>query len=297
MKKLHATLAILFLSNHALYTSNYMQEKVIAHKAVLIKKMITKHDYAVSGLMALGYLQQLSYWLPTLFTGAHYFFGEPNSINTTIAPICVCASQQREKVKELGFFAGITKDFEDLFGTVDGWKRIGGGGLHIVGYIGAFFLFQKISDSVYHPDTLRWYIKAQIPYENTTIMIEDVAQRLTTADYNDQKRIQHYQFVLRNLCKQLVGYSEDICAYMIYKSNNVPENQKIFAEGVSRYLFNYQNDILATIFNELAEDAPEYNKIINIIKAYRVEMIYQRKLFSSIESETKEELRRIQKSY
>ena len=296
MKKLHATLAILFLSSHALHTSNYMQEKVIAHKAVLIKKMITKHDYAVSGLMALGYLQQLSYWLPTLSAGAHYFFGEPNSTDT-IAPICVCASQQREKVEELGIFAGIAKDFKELFGTVDGWKRIGGGGLHIVGYIGAFFLFQKISDSVYHPDTLRWYIKAQIPYENTTIMIEDVAQRLMAVDHNDQKRMQYYQFVLCNLCKQLVGYGEDICAYMVYKSNNVLENQKMFAEGVSRYLFNYQNDIFATIFNELAQDTPQYSNIINIMKAYRGEMAYQRKLFSSIESETKEELRRTQKSY
>src|SRR5579863_6012545 len=129
MKKWNYFIAICLMSANIACQNIKLREQVINRKALAIKQMIAKHNYAVAGLTALGYIQQLSYWLPVLVEGTDYFFGEPGSRKPHQEVL------KQIKKEELGFFAGIAKDTKELFCTPDGWGRIGDAGLFLSGHI------------------------------------------------------------------------------------------------------------------------------------------------------------------
>jgi hypothetical protein len=277
-------IALLIGSNGIFSKGTQLDEKAIEQKVLLIEKMIARHNYAVAGLTAIGYIQQLSYWLPAIIEGIDYISGESSSRGALQQESVV------ENKEKIGFFSGIAQGTKDLLFTSDGWKRMGSVGLYFTGQIGAFFLFQKISEMVYHPDTLRWYIYAKVPYPKTIAFIKELSKKLSEGIDNPEE-LQHYQFLMNESCKQLVGYGEDMCAYMTYKSTGLSQHQQMLAERTARYLFNYQNDVFKKIFIELRKEKPLYGYIMAILQSYSDELKYQRKLFSSIEGETQEELK------
>ncbi len=259
----------------------YIKEKVLAQKALNIKKMMNRHYAAKVGLTALFCVHQLTYLLPALKDCADYFFGDENTIKTQPA-----IQQQIPPKVEIGFFAGIIKDTQELFGTTQGWKRIGSAGFNFTGMIGSIIVSQKIAELISHPDTLRWYIHAHVPYAQTLALIETLSQKLDSADeYSPEKRA-FYKSSLYLSCKQLVFYGQDVCAYMTYKGQDMPGAQKMHAERACRYLLNYQNEVFNELFTELAKENPEYGRVEALMQQYRSELKQQRVVFASIEGET-----------
>ncbi len=271
-------------------SKDQLNQVLICKKAVAIQKMINRHQFIVSGLMTLGSLQALAVGI-SFFSD---YFGEHSNVDNggvkATEKMEVSSTQQEQKK---GFFASLAHNTKDLFCTSNGWYRIGLVCLNIGGQIGSTLILQKVLDELYHPDTLRWYIHAHVPYEKITHTIESLAQKLMVPDTYNEEQITHYRQAITLFSQQLVGCGEDLCAYMTYKSAQLPECQNILAEKSARYLLHYQNDLFKKLFAELEQAYPRYDAIVNMMRAYRVELKYQRKLFSSIEAETKQKEKNI----
>ena len=257
----------------------HITEKAVTEKSRAIKNMIIRHQIATASLMTLFCVHQLTYLLPALKDCSDYFFGDEKQSFSI-------PQKEEHKKESLGFFAGIIEGTKDLFGTTEGWTRIGSAGLNFAGMVGSIIVSQQIADVIAHPNTLRWYIYACVPYLETTVLIEKLTKKLTEEAHNE-KRLAFYRSSLNLSCQQLVSYGEDICAYITYKAQNLPPAQKMHAEKTYRYLLNYHNEVFNEIFAQLSVSQPEYARIGALMQAYRLELKYQRKLFSCIEGETK----------
>jgi len=292
-------LSFIAAQNHA--TSNKMLiDDVVIAKSRAIETMITRHNYMVNALAVMGYAHNLALLMPGIMGGVKYFFGDDVTAQAGVAlpqdalrdvpklPAPVVKKSFTENIAQ-----GMRKlgsDAYNEFFTQEGWLDIGKKGLTLGGYLGGFFILQRIAEQVQHPDTLRWYISAKAPYMQTTEMIKTLAKKLS-ASVEDEKKRQFYHDSLVSACYQLVKYGEDICAYTLYKSMQLEDAEKESAERISRYIFNYNNDVFASLFNEVDKKECDYGVITHIIINYEQEMKFQRNMFSVVEGEIKVKMR------
>jgi|GEM_PF-6926007 len=280
MKKVRVFIGVnLFCVGTLLCQPLYISKEAIINKVPVVQKTIRRHQYMVATLSALGYMHQLS----LIAAGLEYFLSDSTQYSKNKQNV-----KQEEKRETPGFFAELTKDTKELFGTRQGWMRIGQAGVSLVAQIGAFCLFQKVADTIYHPDTLRWYIRTGIPYERTISAIESLARKLATGQMSERQKI-YYEKMLHQSCHQLIQYAQDACAYMVYKKAQLPDTQKILAKNMIRHLLRYHNDIFSTVFTLLEDTDPSFIDLIDLVKEYKEELRYHYKLFASIEGENVQE--------
>jgi len=311
MKKIYVSMIILsFIAaqNHA--TSNKMLiDDVVIAKSRAIETMITRHNYMVNALAVMGYAHNLALLMPGIMGGLKYFFNDEEAaldgesyhplVKKAINQFDILAKKfvpytpvEKKTLAEnvVQGMKNIGNDAYNLFFTSGGWLTIGKKGLTLGGYLGGFFILQRIAEQVQHPDTLRWYISTKAPYMQTTEMIKTLAKKLSTP-VEDEKKRQFYHDSLVSACYQLVKYGEDICAYTLYKSMQLEDAEKESAERISRYIFNYNNDVFASLFNEVDKKECDYGVITHIIINYEQEMKFQRNMFSVVEGEIKVKMR------
>ena len=241
-------------------------------KSIIIKKMIDRHNSIVAGLTALATMQQLLFFTPMFISGFNKFFD---------SPVCVCGSVPLVPPVHVPFFSAMANGVKDTFCTVDGWKNL----LQFcAGEAATHFILQKIDTVFRHPDTLRWYVYAHVPYVRAIKTIKNITIRLQEDDFNAQSR-DHYHSILYVCCDRLAGYGEDVCAYMVYKGSDLEGRTALMAERMARYLLNYHNEILGAICDELDKPEPNYQIINHSIGLYESEMRSHRDMFAVIEGE------------
>lgn len=283
-------LSFVAVQSDAIPNKMLINDSVIA-KSRAIETMITRHGYMVNALAVMGYAHNIALLMPGIIGGVKYFFGDDIVQSGVIANQGL--SKESVEVVKKTFTESIAQGMKNLGSDVyhqlftqEGWLDTGKKGLTLGGYLGGFFILQRIAEQVQHPDTLRWYISAKAPYMQTTEMIKTLAKKLSI-QVDDEKKRQFYYDSLVSACYQLVKYSEDVCAYMLYKSGQLEDAEKESAERISRYVFNYNNDALASLFNELDKEECDYGVVMHIVVNYEQEMKFQRNMFSVAEGEIK----------
>ena len=269
------TIAIVFAESSIAQVKRLDSERIDV-KSVTIKKMIERHNSIVAGLTALATMQQILFFTPMLIAGFNKFFDRP---------VCTCGYEPLVPSVHVPFFSAMANGFKDTFCTVDGWQNLL---KFCAGEAATHFILQKIDTTFRHPDTLRWYIYAHVPYVRAIKTIKSLTVKLQANDLNAQER-DHCHSMLYACCDRLSGYGEDICAYMVYKSTDLEGRTAEMAERMARYLLNSQNETLGAIGNELDKQEPDYQIIKQLIIVYESEMRSHRDMFAVIEGELQRE--------
>lgn len=293
IKYVFLSVAIMFTESSIAQVKRLDAERIEA-KSITIKKMIERHEQIVLGLTALAGMQQLCISLPALSNLCGFSFGKSaydNSQrrflwyhNTVNAPF-FDLMQESIKLEEPSFASALSQGFKKTFFTADGWKNICA---FAFSSAATSFILQKVDTKFRHPDTLRWYVYAHVPYVKAIKTIKNLTVDLQAHDLTAQER-DYYYFMLYTCCDQLSGYGEDMCAYMVYKSSELEGRAAEMAEKMARYLLNYQNEALGAIGDELDKQTPDYQIIKQLIAVYESEMRSHRDMFAVIEGELQSE--------
>lgn len=270
--------AILFSSGLVISDMRKLNQEAIDAKTVTIEKMVQQHRYAVFGLTALAFAQQIPTLVPALLSMFNLIknidFNAKNEEKI----------EDKTKLEQVGFLRALSRGMGYAFLTGEGWGIM----LRFVASgVASHFIVQKIEQQFYHPDSLGWYINTQVPYIKTLIGIKDIVKKMESGVI-DLRAKQHNYDILCALCEQLIVQAEDVCAYIAYKTNLLEGNQKVMAERTGRYLLNYYNEAFAQIGIALGRAEVDYNEIKRILALYQSELKYQRKIFSAIELESTE---------
>lgn len=277
MKKIKYSLlsgAILFFSAGIAQVKK-LDAAQITIKSSAIKKMIERHNNIVTGLSALAVVQQVLFFTPMFLANFNKLFDRP---------VCDCGSKSVEKLHHLPVFSALANGMKDLFCTSSGWQYLL---TFCAGEAATHFILQKVDTAFHHPDTLRWYIYAHVPYVRAINTIKNVTIELQASDLDAQAR-DHYYALLYAYCDRLSGYGEDMCAYMVYKSSELEGRTAEMAERMADYLLNYHNKALGAIGDELDKQTPDYQKVNQLITLYESEIRSYRDMFAVIEGELKQ---------
>ena len=144
---------------------------------------------------------------------------------------------------------------------------------------------QKIMKQFWHSESLRWYVRAQAPYRQTSAMIREYVRAIDTTESISPKQRAYYQKTLSHLCNVLIERVENICAFMNYKSEQLIEDKKIMGYSVERYVFNRSNDWAQQVTKLLNQSQPDYQKLIHELNSFEAELTREIKHFSCIEGE------------
>jgi len=277
MNKSYGFLMSMLLASSLLFCDERMlsSEKIV-EKSVAIKQMMKRHTYAANMLIVLGSIQALSVFVPMLIGVVKALTSQSPKKSTIDTPML-----DEIKPERVPFFTALSSTTKDIFYTKEGWKTFI---WPFIGQMTTSFMLQKIDKAFFHPDSLKWYISVNAPYVRTVALMNDLIKKLTMNSGNESA-VRHYHDSLVFGALQLVGYGEDICAYMVYKSGELEGSEKEAAERISRYLFNYQNEILGAIFTQLDKASPDYNAISKLMATYNEGVKFQLKLFNGITSD------------
>lgn len=277
MKKriwLSVLLSFGFLSQGAPIT-----DAIIDVKASKIKRMISIHQYISTGLSVMGYLQQVQY----VVEGIQYFINDEQS-QTKI--VCACQNSIPNSGDDAGL-PTISSALSNLFFTTAGLKHIAKKGGYMLLNLGGLFICLHQFNKVNHPDTLRWYVKSKAPYQKVVVCLKKTADSLHKNDLSDDK-VSYYKKQLLVFLRQLIGYGQDVCGYMKYKSDLLDEAAQ--AEGAKNclsYLKTYQNRCFKALY-ELSfclQDDQSYASFCEQLEDYIKELAHQKDVFAVLEGE------------
>lgn len=294
-----SVLITVLLSTHVVAGNDIMirtiKESRVAKRAQDIESMIKRHYYIQTSMTvgtAVVQLMQI-YRLGKAIFGKSSQSDAPDASTSSPAELGkdVVPKEEQDNIvvqlaKQLG--SGI----KNLFFTKKGlWKLVQG-----FGEVGSLLMMQLMMEKLitrhWHPDTLHWFVYAQVPYRRTARLIDEFIDKLQDPTLPAEQHAFYHQSLI-NACNQLVEYAERICAYMEYKSNKLSGTQKMVGLSTGRYLFNRANDWAAEIRTYFADDKPHYLKINNNIAMFISELSRQLEHFASIEDETNEERLRV----
>ena len=272
----------------------FLQSAEINKKIVGIEKQIIRDKRIMLGLKALSHVQEIYlFWS---------FFSPLFADNTSIKlqQVCVeCKVRPKAPIEEVPFtkalWLGLTNfgnNTKNLFITPQGWLTMGGWAAYYGSCLASLYVTFRMPDDFVHPDTLRWYVQAHVPYEATIQLMKDAIinlqdQSLETAqiDYNRQ--------VLRDSVDRLARDGESICAYMVYKIKQLDEYETPVAERAAHNFFKYYNAWLTNVSAQCGLDSPDYDEINKLVIAHEMAVTAQLKHFYAIAGETKAERRMV----
>lgn len=260
----------IFISPQARQLTHENVEKKLA----TIKKINTHRRYALAFFTALGLAYNVSCILPL-----YYFFSGTNKPLTNEAVTGHLAVSSPYDCNSL------SNNMVDLFCTKNGLLRIAKALFYFGGLLSSLCVVQKLIDDLNHPDTLAWYVKANVPYKKTTYQIKKVIMLMHNEPFTGEK-LCHYQRILKTLYSRLLFYGESICAYMLYKSkeSEFSPEQQMMAVHMSEHLFSYHNQCLRSLFDHFSLDVLPYQKVGELIATYELELAQQLDFFSGFES-------------
>ncbi|HSC25504.1 MAG TPA: hypothetical protein VLB80_04810 [Candidatus Babeliales bacterium] len=262
-----------FLLPSTTYAVTYLHYKTINNKAVEIEKKITRDRYIGYSLAAIGIIHELYQWVPMMRSCFGNTYQGKEQIN------------EKKSIIE-AFCAGLSS----LFYTQEGWISIAHAGLNI----GGFIMISKVGEQFVHPDTLRWFIYTYASYEATIDLMQKRLLILRNDDLESEQTIIHREF-LQLLHARLIQQNELICAYMIYKSKRLTNEESLIAQKTIHSFFTMHNSWLQQIAAQWESDSSNYDQCHQLLEAYKTEIASHLKHFSTIEGESLRDRAIIQK--
>lgn len=272
-----------------------LQQTEINKKVVAIEKIITRDSRIVLALKALGHAQEIYIlWslMSPLFTD--------NTAAKELQLLCIeCKERPKAAIEKISFtkalWSGLTNfgtNTKNLFTTPQGWLTMGGWGAYYGSCLAALYVTLRIPDDCVHPDTLRWYLSAYVPYEVTTQVMKDAIINLQDQSL-EAEQVKYNRQLLHSSINRLARYGESICAYMVYKTKQLDEYEQQVATAAAHHCFKYYNNWLMAISAQCSSNNPDYNQINQLITSYEMAMAAELKHFAAIEGETKAERRAV----
>jgi len=250
---------VVFLCNSMSAVAGMQQAEIDKH-AGIIEAKITRERYMMYGFTAFSVVQELYRWTP-FFMG---LWGKS------------FVNQVKEDKKPL--LQSCKEGFEWIFYTKQGWISIIQSGVSI----GEFIIISKMSEKLFHPNTLRWYIKTHAPYMRTIGLMQEHVSALQDTALEQSVIASHKEF-LSELYDCLVHHSTLMCGYMTYKVKSFENEEQIIGKRAVQCIINDQNNWLMRIGSQLKVDVPNYPEIEKLLLGYKMDVASYINHFSLIE--------------
>ena len=234
----------------------YLRQAEVNKKAVAIETQMTRERYVVYSLTSLSIAQNIYPWIALYKSSFSAEVVEP---------------------KKMSMIDAIKASCSYLFYTQEGWVSMAQAGFSL----GGAMIISKVCDKFVHPDTLRWYVHAYAPYTTTIEMIKERLLALQD-DALEQERLIDHQQHLHLLYDRLVSQGESICAYMMYKTKRLDDEEKAIAKRSVRSMFSVQNSWLQRIAVQVESDNFDCQKLERLLSAYHADIQFQLNNFSVI---------------
>lgn len=229
-----------------------LQQSAIQQKSREIEKRMTRDRYATYALTAVRFAHYIYPWVALYEKGVDF--------------------SKRDASEKIPMWQAIKASFNHLLFTSEGWTAIAQAGIGGA----SSMIASRICDTFIHPDTLYWYIQSYAPY------------RLTISLMKKQHIIDSNNF-LSILYNRLVHQNEAICAYMIYKSKCLSDEEKELAQRAAQTFFKTQQYWLQHIATQLKADVIDNQTLDALLSEYEDAFRVQINHFAMIEGETLQE--------
>lgn len=269
------TTALLFSTSCYAQDTHLLSQERIEAKTKIIEKRIMYDRCMKHSFTALAVANELYKWVPVikdLFS--------------------VYTKPQGDAPEMVGVLASIKASFEHLFYTKEGWTYLVGSAVGV----GSSIVISKVSSQFIHPDTFRWYIQSHAPYYITIKLMNEQLELLQKEDALDQHDRAVAQELVCTLFKRLVIQAELMCTYLVYKTEQLPTEEKLVAQRAKGLMFDTHNKRLTIIADMLKSDNPDYYAIRSQIDSYALLVKSQVNHFSIIEGEEWSERSAVKKS-
>lgn len=264
--RLFLFLATLTLVNSS-FSSIILDQVTIDKKALEIERKLKQDRYMMYALTTIAVAHEIYQWVP--------LFKELMSLKPVAG---------KTKEDKLGFFASIKAGAQYLFCTKEGWASLIQSGFSI----GGFVVISQMGEKFIHPDTLRWYITAHVPYYLTIkLILEQLHILQDPAIDPEQRKIGNE--MLHMLYNRLVNQAECMCAYMTYKINQFDAAEKIVGERAKNALFASHTNWLNRIEEQLNATEYDFKELENLVVKYEEAVAAQVNHFALVEGETQRE--------
>lgn len=188
-------------------------------------------------------------------------------------PINNQASQSSQKSSFLGRWLTSLKN---LPGSKEFWQALLFGSSGIA--------MGQLMDIVNHPHTMAWFVNKKIFCRNTFDNIHIYNTLLQHTTLAEGKRI-HYKQKLVNSCNRLVKQIEQICGFIQYKVEQLPNNNKQQINKIIHYLLQSTDKWIVTINKLLDEGFFEAQQFFIVTADYKKEVNRELDDFSCIEED------------
>ena len=254
-----------------------------------IRTMISRHRYMVTGLGIMGAVSEISFLMP-FFTG--------NPAPESAKPVSVNApSDTTWSQAIMGFPAAMWDGVKTtgsnalwLFTTPDGLKRFTLAALGIGSQIGAMHIMSKLAERIQHPDTLRWYLYAHVPYDSAFDVMKAALKKLEDPALSHEQ-MRYNMIFLELAAKRLTHYVEDVGAYMMYKSRELEKAQRLMVKFVIDDVVESHNAWLQKMYEQFSAPVPQDAILRHLVNAYEADLVAKFNHFSMIEGESREQKR------
>jgi len=265
-----------------------LDRQEINKKAVIIEKKLARERYCVLGLTMLGHIYNIYIFLS---------FVMPSKPLGNMCEACkeLANASVEQTSSPLSIGSGLINvghNVKNLFTTSQGWGTIGRYVLYSGGFLSASLITARVADNLIHPDTLRWYIAAHVPYESTIQLMKEVIVNVQTQELT-RKDVDYNVQMLKDSLNRLARYGESICAYMTYKLPCLEDDEKQVAKRVIDCFFKYHNDWIINVFTQCGLENPDYDQINMCVASYEADVATQLRYFYAIEGETEVDRRAI----
>lgn len=272
--KLFLFLTTLIFVNAAF--SSILDQTTIDKKSLEIEKKLKQDRYMMYALTTIAVAHEIYQWVPLL--------KELMSLKPATGNVAE---------NKLGFFASVKAGAQYLFCTTQGWASLIQSGFSI----GGFVVISQMGEKYIHPDTLRWYINAHVPYQLTIKLMQEQLQVLQDPS-TDQEQQKVSNEVLHMLYNRLVRQAESMCAYMTYKTKQFDDAEKIVGERAKNALFASHMNWLNRIAEKLNVTGCDFKDLEILVDKYQEAVAAQVNHFALVEGETQRErsaVKRLQK--
>jgi hypothetical protein len=234
-----------------------------------IRTKMMRDRYGFYGLAALG----IAYQIGVAYVGFKTVYDNRN------------ASQASASTEEkTTAFGEMKKALHSLFCTQEGLIY----NAQLMIGVGSAQFASALCESLIHPDTLRWYVNNQAPYNQTIKILHIHLEKLLTAHLDDQARNKEHE-ILQLLYNRLARQAEMMCAYVAYKTHYLEDEEKKLAEHFAITLITFHNHWLDSIKKQLSVETYDYQALKNLLDEYKNAIRLQMNYFAALEGETQQE--------
>ena len=246
-----------------------LDQATIDKKALEIEKRLKQERYVMYCLTTIAVAHEVYQWAPFLKS----FF---------------ISQSPAEKAPELSFFQSIKEGAKQIFYTKQGWESLFQSAFSMTFSMCGIAIISEMGEKFIHPDTLRWYINAHAPYQETIVLIKKQLANLQDPS-TDVEQQQISNETIQLLYSRLVSQATRMSAYVAYKVKYLDAVERIIGERAKNAILKVHHKWLHDIQEQLNSVDPNYATIEDLLTSYENAVTAQVNHFALVEGETRKE--------